>query len=173
MGFCEVCLKQPAGCLWGGRGEEGCCGQQGCFGALVRGKEALQEPSLSPNSHFPRQKASCNVPECISPSAVVWQILGALQELEAVLLFWARVCFLLLLLVPVELCCSCPLPRQAPEETQSPEPPCCTAGAGRRGGSCLLTSGAVGERSCTPEPGMCSCWYQHLCLGWFLFGCSF
>lgn len=71
-------------------------------------------------------------------AAVVRQILGALQELEAVLLFWARVCFLLLLLVPVGLCCSCP---QAGRPQRKPQPqavpPLCSAGvAGEEGAAC-------------------------------------
>lgn len=70
----------------------------------------------SANSHFHGQKASCDVPECVGPSVVVTQILGGLQELEVVLLFWARVSFLLLLLVPVELCLSCPAGSESPEE---------------------------------------------------------
>lgn len=70
----------------GGRGEECCCAQQGCFRALVRlkrGKGGLP----SPNFHFHGQKASCSELECISPSDVVMQILGGLPELDVVLLF--------------------------------------------------------------------------------------
>lgn len=74
----------------------------------------------SANSHFHGQKASCDVPECVGPSVVVTQILGGLQELEVVLLFWACVSFLLLLLVPVELCLSCPAGSESPEEIQTP-----------------------------------------------------
>lgn len=83
-------------------------------------------------------------------------ILGGLQELEAVVLFWAPVSFLLFLLMPVELCLCCPT--GSPQRKSKPQ--ClsfCSAEDGKERRE-LPPDPQVQyeERSCTLESGICS-----------------